>query len=347
MIATTIVVACALVGLLVFILGRGPSDEAAGPVPVGDTAPAASDDDGLDGQVGAPATGPAGPSASQGDGAAGAPAADDSVRNVERDDETGAASSQPAPDDPGPTPSDDGASSATPDGDGDVAVDPPAEAEAEPGADEAPPTSTFNGPTDGDSTDTDPAGDDDDDDDRPVVEPPGDRSTPAGEGVVLAIRAGHDDDDVLRYAAQGLPPGLAIHTGTGVITGSPTETGIWEVTVTVTAGDDDDDASSQTFTWTVTAAPDTDGCAQEGRARSRASVTAITFEVVNQTAGVLDVYWLNHSGNRVRIHTVAPTETVTVDSFETNPWLVADAGTGACLRLLTDPADGDRLVLQQ
>ncbi len=324
MVGATVVVAAVLVGLLVYVLSGGPADETVAPAPAAESASDDGADGERDGQVGAPVAGPAGPSATPDDGAAGAPAGDDdAVRNVEDDDPSGEASSQPAPDG-----GQDGASSVTLD-DGSEAVDVPANGEA--GA-EQPPVTTLNGPAD----------DDDDDGERPSVAPPGDRSTPAGEGVVLAIRATHDDE--LGYAAEGLPPGLAIDTGTGVITGSPTETGTWEVAVTVTA--DDGGAATQRFTWAVTAPVQSSDCSREGQVRSRSSSAAISFEVVNQTGDTVDVHWLNHSGNRVRFHTLAPAETVVIDSFATNPWLVADADTGTCLRLEVDPVDGDRIVVQ-
>lgn len=339
MIVATVVVAVALATLVVVALGLGSTDEGSDPGSSADGVSLTAADEQQDGQVGAPATDPAGPAASEGGGVAGAPAGDDdSVRSVEGDDQTEEASSQPAPGED--TEAEGGASSVALGAD---AAPTDVETGGSAGADDSPPVTTLNGPVDADDDDGSDA-DDGDGSGGPVVKPPGDRTTPAGQGVVLAVRASHDGDGELRYSAQGLPDGLTINTTTGVITGLPTESGIWEVAVTVAIVDGG--ATTQRFTWTVTNAPDSDGCREEGRARSRNSVTAIAFEVVNETDGVVDVHWLNHSGNRVRIHTLAPTETVVVESFATNPWLVADADTGACLRLLADPADGDRLVLQ-
>ncbi len=79
----------------------------------------------------------------------------------------------------------------------------------------------------------------------------------ATQGVELdpAIQAeGSDDDagDTLTYSATGLPAGLAIAGDTGVISGTPTEAGTFDVTVTVNDGTD---TAETTFTLTVEEAP--------------------------------------------------------------------------------------------
>ena len=50
------------------------------------------------------------------------------------------------------------------------------------------------------------------------------------------------------YSAQGLPPGLSIHPGTGVVSGSPTQAGQYAVTIAVT---NDVATSSTRLLWTV------------------------------------------------------------------------------------------------
>ena len=52
------------------------------------------------------------------------------------------------------------------------------------------------------------------------------------------------------WSATGLPPGLALGSASGIITGTPTTAGSYPVTVTVT--DASDGAGTATFTWTVT-----------------------------------------------------------------------------------------------
>jgi Concanavalin A-like lectin/glucanases superfamily/Putative Ig domain len=68
--------------------------------------------------------------------------------------------------------------------------------------------------------------------------------------VALQIQATDPDSDPLMYSATGLPPGLLIHPLTGLISGNPTCSGEYTVTVTVT--DPGGLAASRTFTWTIT-----------------------------------------------------------------------------------------------
>ena len=59
---------------------------------------------------------------------------------------------------------------------------------------------------------------------------------------------------ITAWSATGLPPGLAINANTGQITGKPTKTGTFSVTVnaTDTIGSKVHDSGQVTFTWTVT-----------------------------------------------------------------------------------------------
>jgi len=83
----------------------------------------------------------------------------------------------------------------------------------------------------------------------PVVTAPGNQSTATGTAVNLAIAASDPNGDALGYAASGLPPGLAIAPTTGLITGTPTTPGTYNVTVAVSDGFN---TANATFTWTVT-----------------------------------------------------------------------------------------------
>ncbi len=69
----------------------------------------------------------------------------------------------------------------------------------------------------------------------------------------LTIRATDADNDPLHYSAEGLPEGLHINTQTGAITGMPTQTGTFAVTVQVV--DDNGGKDSQAFLWTITLPP--------------------------------------------------------------------------------------------
>ena len=65
----------------------------------------------------------------------------------------------------------------------------------------------------------------------------------------LTISASSDKGDGITFTATGLPPGLSITGGSGVISGSPTATGSY--TATVTATDNGGTTGSVTFGWTV------------------------------------------------------------------------------------------------
>ncbi|WP_374561917.1 PA14 domain-containing protein [Ideonella sp.] len=70
----------------------------------------------------------------------------------------------------------------------------------------------------------------------PALASPGNQSSSLGASVDLALSASDPNGDVLHYSAAGLPPGLAIDTDTGRITGSPTATGSFDVTLAVSDG---------------------------------------------------------------------------------------------------------------
>jgi YVTN family beta-propeller protein len=83
----------------------------------------------------------------------------------------------------------------------------------------------------------------------PVVTAPGNQSTATGTAVSLQVQASDPNGDTLTYSASGLPPGLAIAAGTGLVTGTPTAPGTYTVSV---AASDGVNSANRTFTWTVT-----------------------------------------------------------------------------------------------
>ncbi|WP_249227428.1 protease pro-enzyme activation domain-containing protein [Kutzneria sp. CA-103260] len=87
-----------------------------------------------------------------------------------------------------------------------------------------------------------------------TVTNPGDQTTAVNGSVNLPIKATDSSSSAkLSYAASGLPAGLSIDAGTGVISGTATTQGVSNVTVTVT---DDTQASGNTsFKWTVGTPP--------------------------------------------------------------------------------------------
>jgi hypothetical protein len=85
------------------------------------------------------------------------------------------------------------------------------------------------------------------------VTSPGDQSSADGDTISLQIQANDPDGDTLTYTATGLPPGLSINAGSGLITGSVASTADTgsPYTVTVTASDSGNHSTSQTFSWNV------------------------------------------------------------------------------------------------
>jgi hypothetical protein len=86
----------------------------------------------------------------------------------------------------------------------------------------------------------------------PTLTPPGNRSNTVGQTVALQLLGADSNGDVLTYSATGLPPGLTLGGGTGLISGTLTTPGTFAVTATVSDGAL---STSAAFTWTVTAAP--------------------------------------------------------------------------------------------
>ena len=86
----------------------------------------------------------------------------------------------------------------------------------------------------------------------PTLANPGDRSSVLGSAVSLQLSASDPNGDVLGYGATGLPPGLSLNSSTGLISGAPTGTGVFNV---VAAASDGVNTASANFVWTVTGAP--------------------------------------------------------------------------------------------
>jgi len=84
----------------------------------------------------------------------------------------------------------------------------------------------------------------------PLLVNPGDRTTVEGATVRLELHAEDPDGNVLTYAGAGLPPGLTLGAGTGIVTGTLgyTTAGVYTAIVTASDGELTD---AKTFTWTV------------------------------------------------------------------------------------------------
>jgi hypothetical protein len=84
----------------------------------------------------------------------------------------------------------------------------------------------------------------------PTVTAPPNQTSTVGQAVSVPVGASDPDNDPLTFSATGLPPGLSINPGTGVISGTPTTEGTYNVVVSVTDGVSPVTAG---FTWTVSA----------------------------------------------------------------------------------------------
>jgi serine protease len=86
-----------------------------------------------------------------------------------------------------------------------------------------------------------------------TVTNPGSKSTVVNTATQLQIQASDSaSGQTLTYSATGLPTGLSISSSTGLISGTPTATGTYNVTVT--AKDSTNASGSASFTWTITSA---------------------------------------------------------------------------------------------
>ncbi|MFI2200635.1 putative Ig domain-containing protein [Streptomyces sp. NPDC020192] len=82
-----------------------------------------------------------------------------------------------------------------------------------------------------------------------TVTNPGSQSTTTGGSVSLQISASDSGSASLTYSASGLPTGLSINGSTGLISGTASTAGTYQVTVTAT--DSTGASGSTSFTWTV------------------------------------------------------------------------------------------------
>ena len=87
----------------------------------------------------------------------------------------------------------------------------------------------------------------------PALITPAAQSSTLGQAATLNVVASDPDGDTLAYSATGLPPGLAIGSGNGVISGTPTAAGNYNVTVSVQDGRSG--SASASFAWAVLAPP--------------------------------------------------------------------------------------------
>ena len=153
-----------------------------------------------------------------------------------------------------------------------------------------------------------------------TVTNPGNQSGTVGSAVSLQIHATDSaSGQTLTYSATGLPAGLSISSSTGLISGTPTTSGTYSVTVT--AKDTTAATGSASFTWTIN--PAVSGCTAQQLLgnpgfesgsispwTSTAGVLANTDEGVPAQAGSW-LAWLDGYG---AAHTDTLAQTVTIPS---------------------------------
>ncbi|WP_051967686.1 putative Ig domain-containing protein [Kitasatospora mediocidica] len=81
------------------------------------------------------------------------------------------------------------------------------------------------------------------------VTTPGAQSATVGTAASLQLAASDTAGGTLSWTASGLPAGLSVNSATGLISGTPTTAGSYNVTVTAT--DSSGPSGSAAFTWTV------------------------------------------------------------------------------------------------
>ncbi|MEU6649286.1 putative Ig domain-containing protein [Streptomyces sp. NPDC046900] len=139
-----------------------------------------------------------------------------------------------------------------------------------------------------------------------TVTSPGSQSTTTGGSVSLQIHATDSAGAALTYSATGLPTGLSINSSTGLISGTASTAGTYNVTVT--AQDSTGASGSASFSWTVGSSGGTCSSAQllgnAGFESGNTTWTATSGVITNDTGEAahtgsykawLDGYGISHT----------------------------------------------------
>lgn len=118
-----------------------------------------------------------------------------------------------------------------------------------------------------------------------TVAAPGDQSNTVETSASLQISASDSDpSQTLSYSATGLPGGISIDSGSGLISGTPTAPGSYPVTVTVTDGNGASGTAS--FTWTIAGRTTSTSVSCAPSSLTLGSATICTATVSDTAAGI-------------------------------------------------------------
>jgi hypothetical protein len=124
------------------------------------------------------------------------------------------------------------------------------------------------------------------------------QSSTVGLQTTLQLAGSDSANDQLTYSATGLPKGLSVVSFTGLISGTPTTSGVFNVKATVSDGRL---TASRTFSWTITAA---DAIAPVVAIKAPTTSTTLTTTtgtvtlsgIAKDNVGVTRVTWSNDRG---------------------------------------------------
>ena len=198
----------------------------------------------------------------------------------------------------------------------------------------------------------------------PTITSPGNQTSTQGELVTLQIVATDVNGDPLLYSATGLPGGLGIDAGTGLIDGTPGADGTFNVSVEV--DDSNGGVANVAFTWTVNPSGGGNTAPTLTTPEDQTNIVgdAVNLQIVASDADVGDTLTYSATGlpDGVSIDPAAGLITGTVSvagSF--NPsvtvddnnggtanaqfvWTVSPAGGGNNLPSITNPGAQDNTV---
>lgn len=132
----------------------------------------------------------------------------------------------------------------------------------------------------------------------PVLTNPGSQSSVVGQPVSLQLTGSDPYGQALTFSATGLPPGLTLASGSGLVSGAGSTAGTYAVTARVSDGTL---SSSQAFTWTMAPpAPSAPAVAITGPTSAATYATTGSLVTLQGTAsagaGISDVRWMNDRG---------------------------------------------------